>query len=118
LNLLIDKLVTRYKINLNTSLLTMIKPKGGRGQKAPYETAQVRVPVPIKPDVERLIENYRASVLGDSDKISPDNSDEFLVALKLVDRFIEERNLSTKMNTRDNTNLKRFKEWLENKNKT
>lgn len=96
----------------------MIKPKGGRGQKAPYETAQVRVPVPIKSEVERLIDSYRASVLNESHETSPDNSDEFLIALKLVDRFIEERNLSTKMSTRDNTNLKRFKEWLEDKNKT
>ena len=96
----------------------MIKPKGGRGQKAPYETAQVRVPVPIKPDVERLIEGYRASVLGESDKRSLDNSDDFLVALKLVDRFVEERNLAAKMGTRDNTNLKRFKEWLEANSKT
>jgi hypothetical protein len=92
----------------------MIKPKGGRGQKAPYETAQVRVPVPIKPQVERLIEKYRTSVLQGSNESGGDSSDEVLAALKLVDRFIEERYLTTKMGTRDNTNLKRFREWLEN----
>lgn len=33
----------------------MAVPKGGRGHKAPYETTHVRVPVPIKDEVERLI---------------------------------------------------------------
>lgn len=37
----------------------MPKPVGGRGQKAPYETTHVRVPVPIKPDVERLIDQFK-----------------------------------------------------------
>jgi hypothetical protein len=33
----------------------MAKPKGGRGNKALYESTHVRVPEPIKPEVERLI---------------------------------------------------------------
>lgn len=37
----------------------MSKPLGGRGNKAPYETTHVRVPVPIKPELERLIEEFR-----------------------------------------------------------
>lgn len=37
----------------------MSKPVGGRGNKAPYETTHVRVPVPIKSEVERLIEEFR-----------------------------------------------------------
>jgi len=37
----------------------MSKPVGGRGNKAPYETTHVRVPVPIKPEIERLIEEFR-----------------------------------------------------------
>lgn len=37
----------------------MSKPKGGRGIKAPYETTHLRVPVPIKPELERLIERYK-----------------------------------------------------------
>ncbi len=36
---------------------------GGRGKKAPYETTHIRVPVPIKEDVERLIEEYRQKLL-------------------------------------------------------
>jgi hypothetical protein len=42
----------------------MVKPVGGRGVKAPYETTHVRVPKPIKPQVERLIEQFQAG--GDS----------------------------------------------------
>lgn len=43
-----------------TNLLTpMSKPVGGRGIKAPYETTHIRVPVPIKPEIERLIEQFR-----------------------------------------------------------
>jgi len=41
----------------------MNKPLGGRGKKAPYETTHLRIPVPIKIDIEKLIENYRLSVI-------------------------------------------------------
>ena len=41
----------------------MNKPLGGRGKKAPYETTHLRIPVPIKTDIEKLIENYRLSVI-------------------------------------------------------
>ena len=37
----------------------MNKPVGGRGKKAPYETEVIRVPVPIIPQVEKIIEEYR-----------------------------------------------------------
>lgn len=33
--------------------------KGGRGIKAPYETTMVRVPVPLKPLIKLLSENFR-----------------------------------------------------------
>lgn len=45
----------------------MTKLVGGRGHKAPYETTHIRVPVPLKADVEKLIEGYRAQVLGRED---------------------------------------------------
>ena len=41
----------------------MNKPLGGRGKKAPYETTHLRIPLPIKADIEKLIENYRLSVI-------------------------------------------------------
>ena len=37
----------------------MNKPVGGRGKKAPYETTHVRIPVDIKPQVEKLIQEFR-----------------------------------------------------------
>jgi hypothetical protein len=43
-------------------LTSMSKPVGGRGIKAPYETTHVRVPVPIKPNVERFIEDFKNGV--------------------------------------------------------
>ena len=33
--------------------------RGGRGQKAPYETVMVRCPLPVKQEVELLIETYK-----------------------------------------------------------
>jgi hypothetical protein len=52
--------------------MTTNKPRGGRGIKAPYETTHLRIPLPIKADIEKLIDNYRASVL---DGIEPENND-------------------------------------------
>jgi predicted RNase H-like nuclease (RuvC/YqgF family) len=37
----------------------MVKPVGGRGNKAPYESTHVRVPVPIKSQVQALIDEFR-----------------------------------------------------------
>jgi hypothetical protein len=39
----------------------MDKPVGGRGKKAPYQTTHIRVPIPVKAQVEKLIEEYRLS---------------------------------------------------------
>ena len=33
--------------------------KGGRGVKAPYQSTHVRVPTPIKHEVEALIQSYK-----------------------------------------------------------
>lgn len=41
-------------------LTGMNKQLGGRGKKAPYETTHVRVPVPIKPQIEALIEQFKS----------------------------------------------------------
>lgn len=37
----------------------MSKPVGGRGIKAPYKTTHVRVPEPIKAEIERIIDRYK-----------------------------------------------------------
>lgn len=39
------------------------KPKGGRGKVAPYATITVRIPLPIKPIVDKLSDDYRESSL-------------------------------------------------------
>ena len=44
----------------------MTIPKGGRGKKAPYETQQMRVPTPIKDQVNSLIAKFRGEILDDS----------------------------------------------------
>ena len=36
----------------------MPKHLGGRGRKAPYETTHVRVPMPIKAEVQQLIDAF------------------------------------------------------------
>lgn len=41
--------------------------KGGRGKKAPYETITVRVPLPIKDKVDKIIEEYKLSLVGGSE---------------------------------------------------
>ena len=41
----------------------MSKPLGGRGKVAPYETSHVRVPLPVKDKVNKIIEDYRLSII-------------------------------------------------------
>lgn len=92
----------------------MVKPVGGRGKKAPYETVAVRVPVPLLETVSALIEQYRQSVLD------PDSATNSTVenedCLSTLNRFIEESGQSDKLHTRNNVNLVRFREWLQSKN--
>ena len=45
----------------------MTTPVGGRGKVAPYKTIHVRIPEPIKEEVQELTRRYRDSVFGDSD---------------------------------------------------
>lgn len=41
----------------------MNKPRGGRGVRAPYESTHVRVPIPLKPKVDKMVDEYRALIL-------------------------------------------------------
>ena len=41
--------------------------KGGRGVKAPYETTNVRIPVPVKEQVESLANRYRETLELDAE---------------------------------------------------
>jgi hypothetical protein len=41
----------------------MIKPKGGRGKKVPYNSLTVRIPEDLKDTVESLVNDYRQFIL-------------------------------------------------------
>lgn len=43
--------------------MTSVRPNGGRGQIAPYQTTHVRVPIPIKAEVEKLVARYKENQL-------------------------------------------------------
>jgi hypothetical protein len=126
----------------------MVKPRGGRGKRAPYETTQMRVPIPIKTQLESLIADYRERVLlGTEDQEEDEEEDdpteptdletirdqariiqelrtevEYLnlklsnpvqTALKLVNRFIDELGLTNNLHTRNNVNLVKLQNWLQ-----
>lgn len=114
-----------YGFNLGLGLLneSMPKPVGGRGKRAPYETVQMRVPLPIKSEVEQLIASYRNQVLetdsaAESAPLDMQQELELLSAIKLVDRFVEEIGQSDRLylpTVRNNRNLAKFRDWLHSK---
>ena len=74
-------------------VLNMTIPKGGRGKKAPYETQQMRVPIPIKDQVNSLITKFRGDVLDDNNLVETvDNSQ---LSLELESLQSEIQNLKT-----------------------
>lgn len=44
--------------------------KGGRGVKAPYESTHVRVPIPIKEEVEKLIDQFKSGEQKEEKKLA------------------------------------------------
>jgi hypothetical protein len=98
----------------------MAKPLGGRGQKAPYETVQVRCPKPIKNEVETLIAKYRESVLsGESESERHSLDTKYEDCLKLVFEFLEAHGLTEQLEDRTPRmyRLKQFVRWLESRSK-
>lgn len=59
----------------------MIKPVGGRGQKAPYVTTTKRIPVDLAITVDKLVEQYRLKVL---EGVEPDDQQILSLAEALV----------------------------------
>lgn len=91
----------------------MVKPIGGRGKKAPYETTHMRVPVPLQAEFEQRIAQYRNSVLSEDNFVQKsDPNADYELCIKLVNRFIEEKGQADKLAQRNNTNLVRFRDWL------
>jgi len=54
----------------------MVKPVGGRGNKAPYQSTHVRVPIPIKSRVQALIDEFRESQTLEPKKLLTSLDDE------------------------------------------
>lgn len=63
-----------------TSSLFMTKPVGGRGKKAAYVTTHVRVPEPIKLEVDRLIQRYHQAYSDESTNLVTSLSEAMIVA--------------------------------------
>ena len=61
----------------------MSKPLGGRGKKATYATTHIRVPEPIKADVQSLISRFHDDYSNDSTKLVTGLS-EAIVAAKAI----------------------------------
>jgi hypothetical protein len=69
----------------------MDKPIGGRGKKAPYETTHVRIPVDLKSQVEKLVEDYRNNGLVLSDQDSQQSTPSKSINYRqFVDSMIDE----------------------------
>ena len=75
----------------------MTVPKGGRGKKAPYETTQMRVPVPIKDQVSSLIAKFRGGIFNDlkTDENLFESVDNTQLSLELENLKSEIQNLKT-----------------------
>lgn len=58
----------------------MPKSIGGRGHKAAYTTTHVRVPEPIKPEVQRLIDNFHDNYSADSTNLLPGLPEAIVIA--------------------------------------
>jgi hypothetical protein len=81
-------------------MLVMVKPVGGRGHKAPYETTVIRIPVDIKSEVDRLVDNFRDGTNGDGDrmkslvqliqdyKLQSKSTRDWVKANKLIDELV------------------------------
>ncbi len=61
----------------------MAKPVGGRGKRATYETTHVRVPVPIKAEVEKVISRFFEEEEQTTDK-AVNNLDEAIVTARNI----------------------------------
>ena len=65
----------------------MAYTSGGRGKKAPYQTTHVRVPVPIKDQVEQLINDYKTGTLDQltiDDALAPISFDDAVEQARVI----------------------------------
>ncbi len=86
------KLVNEYSIILVNEFKSMIEhTKGGRGKKAPYESTHVRVPLPIKQEVETLIEKFKNGEVTNDGKIIDSDFYEVEKAIDLARRILSSK---------------------------
>jgi hypothetical protein len=84
----------------------MVKPIGGRGKKAPYQTVQMRIPLPIKSEVEKLVEQYRGVILsGDETPIGSTVKPEYGFLEKMIQEVLADPAVTR--NGRDRGSVKR-----------
>ena len=95
----------------------MSKLKGGRGHTAPYQQTHMRIPLPLKPQVARLVEEFRLQAMGDYEVRS--DAVDYRAAAKAVNEFIEEQGLEAKIHEprrfRDVKKLSDLLLWLQQK---
>lgn len=48
-----------------------MKPKGGRGHTAPYETKLTRIPIPLAKQISELVERYQEFIAAGGEAFSP-----------------------------------------------
>jgi len=46
----------------------MSKPSGGRGKKAPYVTTHMRIPEPVKTEVQRILDRFHGTEVEATEK--------------------------------------------------
>lgn len=57
------------------------KPVGGRGKKAGYETKLIRVPLPVIPQIQKIVDDFRDGSENETKQLS---FDEALQAAKKI----------------------------------
>lgn len=74
--------------------------KGGRGIKAGYSSKVVRVPEPVLPEVERMINRFYLDELEDSNNLSDNGALSPEEALYKAQQILE-KNIKSKRSTKD-----------------
>ena len=66
--------------------ISMSKPVGGRGHKAPYETITIRIPIDVREQVEEIVNQFRS---GNSDSAKADSidNDKISLLIAIVERY-------------------------------
>ena len=66
--------------------ISMSKPVGGRGHKAPYQTMTIRIPVNVKEEIDEIVNRFHS---GESELAKTDCSDNDVISafVTIVERY-------------------------------